>query len=284
MPVYERGYTHWEPSGRRAYPPWWVIARRGIVTPIRSRWLMLLLVIAWVPAVVKGTIIFFKAKTGDLLDLVGGGWASVEPDGFLAFIEWQRFFVFFFLAVVGARLIATDRRDNGLSLYFARPLNLFDYVTGKLLIVLAYYLAVTLAPVYALCLFGYLVSAGTTGLDMLVVIPLQATLYCMLAGAGMGLVLLAFSSLGKRTIFITVWWTIVFMGSEAISAILGALGFKWLEVLNFAGQYHNAGTLIFGGPARLDIAPVVSLLVVCGYALLAILILRHRIRPVEVVV
>ena len=31
MPVYDRGYTHWEPSGRPSYPAWWVIARRGIV-------------------------------------------------------------------------------------------------------------------------------------------------------------------------------------------------------------------------------------------------------------
>ena len=30
MPVYERGYKHWQPSERKAVPPWWVIARRGI--------------------------------------------------------------------------------------------------------------------------------------------------------------------------------------------------------------------------------------------------------------
>jgi hypothetical protein len=237
MPVYERGYTHWESTGGRTYPPWWVIARRGITEPLRSRWFLLLLVLAWIPAVVKGTIIYLKARTGNLLDLLGGGWASL----------------------------------------------MFDYIAGKTLIVLFYYLCVTLFPVYALCVFGYLVSAGTTGVNTLVVIPLQTTLFCLLAGVGMSLVLLAFSSVGKQTIFITVWWTILFMGSAAISALFAAGGFNWLELLNFAGQYHNAGSLLLGTEPRLDIAPVVSMLSTLLYAVLALLILRRFVRPVEVV-
>ena len=32
-------------------------------------------------------------------------------------------------------LIATDRRDNGLSLYFYRPLGLASYLAGKVLII-----------------------------------------------------------------------------------------------------------------------------------------------------
>ena len=126
-------------------------------------------------------------------------------------------------------------------------------------------------------------SAGTTGVNTLVVIPLQTTLFCLLTGVGMSLVLLAFSSVGKRTIFITVWWTILFMGSEAISALFAAGGFNWLEFLNFAGQYHNAGSLLLGTDPRLDIVPVVSMLSTLLYAVLALLILRRFVRPVEVV-
>lgn len=284
MPVYERGYTAWEHSGRRAFPPWWVIARRGIVGPLASRRFLFLIFIAWIPAVVKGTIIFIKTKTGDLLDLFSGGWASIDADGFLSFLEWQRFFVFLFLAIVGARLIAMDRREGGLSLYFSRPLGLADYVGGKLMIVLFYYLLVTLLPVYVLCIFGYLVSSGATGLELLIVIPLQATVYCLVAGSGMGLVLLAMSSLGTRTIFVVVWWAVVYLGSGAVAAIFSLTGIHALDLIGFTGQYHNAGALIFGTEARLDVAPVLSLLVVCAYAVAAITVLRYRIRPVEVVV
>src|SRR3989339_841367 len=117
MPVYDRGYTHWEPSGRRAWPAWWVIAKRGIAEPLKRRWLLMLVLMGWVPAIVKGGIIYFRLKAGELADLLSGGWTSIEPEGFLAFLEGQRFFVFVVLAIVGAGLISTDRRDNGLSLY-----------------------------------------------------------------------------------------------------------------------------------------------------------------------
>ena len=57
-----------------------------------------------------------------------------------------------------------------------------------------------------------------------------------------------------------------------------------LQLINFAGQYHNAGSLVFGAEARLDVPPVVSLMLTTAYSLVAIWVLRQRIRPVEVVV
>ncbi len=163
MPVYERGYRHWEPSGRREAAPWWVIARRGILAPLRTRRFLALLLLAWVPAIVKGVILYFSFQAGDLMKLLGGSWASVDAPGFFAFLEKQRGFVLIVLAIIGTPLVARDRSENGLALYFARPLTLRDYVLGKLLIVLFYFLIVTLAPVLLLALFGYLVTSGATG-------------------------------------------------------------------------------------------------------------------------
>jgi hypothetical protein len=100
----------------------------------------------------------------------------------------------------------------------------------------------------------------------------------------MGLVLLAISSLSDRTIFVVVWWTILFMGSEAFSLIVKLSAVDAFELVNFAGQYHNMGALVFGTEARLDVPPALSLAVVLGYAAAAVWVLRRRIRPVEVVV
>jgi ABC-2 type transport system permease protein len=283
MPVYDRGYTHWEPSTGRAWPAWFIIARRGIAEPLKRRWLLVLLLMGLVPAIVKGGIIYFKLKAGDIADLLGGGWTSIEPEGFLAFIEGQRFFVFVFLAIVGAGLVATDRRDNGLSLYFSRPLGLNSYIGGKALIVIFYYCLVTLFPTYALCVFSYLIAPEAAGLDLLLLTPLRATVYCLLAGGSISLVLLAFSSLGKRSIFVMVWWTIMVSGTETIAAIAQGLGKGSLQAVNFLGNYHNAGSLIFSCPARLEVSPWVSLLIVAAWTALAVLVLRSKIRPVEVV-
>ena len=283
MPVYDRGYTHWEPSGRRAYPAWWVIARRGIAEPLKKRWLMLLVLAAWVPAIVKGGIIYFKLKAGNLADIAVGDWTSIDPEGFLAFIEGQRFSVFVILAIVGAGLIATDRRDNGLSLYFSRPLNLASYIGGKTVIVVFYYALVTLFPVYALCLFAFMIAPDATGVEMLVLIPLRATAYCLTAGVSISLVLLAFSSAGKRSIFVMVWWAIMVSGTETLSAVAEGLGKDGLQIVNFLGQYHNAGALIFSAPARLGVTPLASVAAVLVWTAAALWVLRRQIRPVEVV-
>ena len=272
-----------EPSDRKAYPAWWVIAKRGIAEPLKKRWLLMLMLAAWIPAIVKAVTIYIKLKAGDIADLLSGGWTSIDPEGFLAFMEGQRFFVFVLLAIIGAGLIATDRRDNGLSLYFSRPLGLASYIGGKSLIVMFYYFLVTLFPVYALCLFAYLIAPDATGLDLLLITPLRATVYCVLAGASISLVLLAFSSLGKRSIFVMVWWAIMVSGTETIGAIAEGLGKDSVQAVNFLGQYHNAGALIFSAPARLAVAPWLSLVVLLVWTAAAIGILRHQIRPVEVV-
>ncbi len=283
MPVYERGYTHWRPSGLKALPAWLVIARRGVTGPLKRRRILLLVLLAWIPAIVKGGIIYFRLKAGNLTDLLGAGWASIGPDGFLSFLEGQRFFVFVLLAVTGAGLIATDRREGGLTLYFSRPLSLVDYLAGKAGSVLFFYLLITLLPVYVLCLEAYLIAPGATGLTMLLAIPARATFYCLLSGVSITLVLLAFSSLGKRSIFVMVWWAIMITGTEALAAIGGGLGSRGMQALNFLGQYHNLGSLVFGTAPRIDVPAPVSLVMVLVWTALALAVLRRQVRPVEVV-
>jgi len=283
MPVYERGYRHWEVSGRRAAPAWWAIARRGIAEPIKSRRLLFLLVVAWVPAIVKGGILYFTFKMGELTRLLGGAWTDITAPGFHAFLKWQSPFVLIVLAIIGANLITKDRRENGLALYFSRPLGLVDYVAGKGAIIMFYYFTVTLFPIYALCIFGYLVTNGATGMEMLLEIPLRATAYCLLAGAVYALVLLAISAMMTRTAFSVMWWVLLVAGTDGLAEI-NALFDARLAVMGFPGQFLNAGTLFFGASPHLEgVTPVVSLAVVLLYAAVGWLLLRHRIRPVEVV-
>lgn len=283
MPVHERGYTHWQSSGLQPDPAWWVIARRGLAAALRSRWLVALLAAAWIPAVVKGVLIFLKARAGRILELtVGGHWTSIDPAGFLAFCEGQRFFVFLITVILGAGLIARDRAENGLALYFSRPLGLRDYLLGKSAIVLGGYLAVTLAPVLVLCLFAYLTAPGAVGLELLVWTPLRMSLYGLLTGAMLSLVLLALSSLATRTVLVVVWWAMLCLGGEMIGGIGKILGLAGLQYANVLGQLHNAGSLMLGTAPRLPVAPWSSLLFWLLATAGAVVWLRARIRPVEV--
>jgi ABC-type transport system involved in multi-copper enzyme maturation permease subunit len=283
MPVYERGYTHWEPSGRTAFPAWWVIAKRGIAQPFKSRWMIVLLLGTWMPAIIKAVIIYFKLKAGNIVDSFSGGWSSIDPQGFLVFLEQQRWSVFVVLAIAGAGLVAADRRDNGLSLYFSRPLGLKSYLAGKGLIIMFYYFVVTLFPVYALCLFSFLIAPEAGGMELLLTTPLRATVYCLLSGASLSLILLAFSSMGTRSIFVMVWWTIVVMGTEAFGNLARGFQNSGLQAVNFLGNYHNAGSWIFSAGDRLGVPGWSSLIVVLTTTGFALFVLYKRIRPVEVV-
>ena len=285
MPVHERGYTHWIPSGARVDPPWLVIARRGLVGPVKRRWTLLLLFAAWVPAIVKGAIVFFKAKAGQFMDLaVGGDWTSVTPAGFLAFMEGQRFFVFLATLLLGAALIARDRQDNGLSLYFSRPISLLDYLGGKVLVVVAGYAAVTLVPSLLLCLFAYGVDPTAAGLDLLLLTPLRLLAFAGFTGLGLSLVLLAFSSLGTRTVLVVVWWAVLCLGGEVVGNIGDGIGLDSFQYANFLGHWHNAGSLLLAADPRLPVPAPVSLLICLASMAGAVVVLWRRIRPVEVVV
>lgn len=284
MPVYERGYTHWTSSGQHAAPPWLVIARRGLAGPLRQRWTLILLFAAWVPAIVKGGIVFFKAKAGQLMDLaVGGEWTSISPAGFLSFLEMQRFFVFVVLVILGAGLIARDKRENGLSLYFSRPISLVDYLGGKALILLGGFVSVTLLPALLLCLFSYLVDPDATGFELLLSTPLRLIVVSAFIGVGLALVLMALSSMGTRTVMVVIWWAVLCLGGDMIGNIGDTLGLDGLQYANFVGHWFNASSLIMSSPARLPLPPLVSLLLCLLMIVLALFVLRSRIKPVEVV-
>lgn len=284
MPVHERGYTHWESTGLHADPPWWVIARRGLSAPLRRRGNLALLILAWVPALVMGVQIYIKAKAGQLAELAAGvGWGDVSAAGMLAFIDRQDFFVFLVIASLGAGLIARDRQENGLALYFSRPLTLVDYLAGKTLIILGGYLAVTLAPALLLCLFAYLIEPAAVGLEVLLLTPLRLGVLTVLTGSALGLIMLAFSSLGTRTVLVVVWWAVLCLGGDAVGSIGQSVGAGVLQYANFLDHWDNAGTLLMGGQARLPFSPWASLAVCAAATAAAVAVLRARVRPVEVV-
>ena len=102
-------------------------------------------------------------------------------------------------------------------------------------------------------------------------------------GLALGLILLAFSSMGTRSIFVMVWWTIVVMGSEAFGNAAKGFNSTSLQAVNFLGNYHNAGAWLFSTNDRLGVSGWISSFIVLMTTALAIYILHKRIRPVEVV-
>jgi hypothetical protein len=78
-------------------------------------------------------------------------------------------------------------------------------------------------------------------------------------------------------------WLLLFAGSAQVAKILALFGGPWMKLLDFPAQYDHAGSLLFGAKAPLEYPRLISCLLIAGYTAGAWVVLRRRIRPVEVV-
>src|SRR4029078_4431791 len=111
MPIHDQRYRRY--GGGKAMPGQAVavIARAGILTMIRKRTFLGLLIFAWFPFLVRAVQIYVTANYPQV--------AMFAPtaETFRQFLEQQDFFVFIVTIYVGAGLIANDRRGHAPRVY-----------------------------------------------------------------------------------------------------------------------------------------------------------------------
>ncbi|MBX7106579.1 MAG: hypothetical protein K1X57_21060 [Gemmataceae bacterium] len=222
MPIFDQGYQHWKgPLTGHAWR-WLVIARNGVKAQLSGKLVRILLFVAWMPALVL------------VLALVAWGLLEQRAESVLSVLRpilppnliqnpqeyrsavWTIAYSFFFKAelsfslllvmIVGPNLISRDLRMNALPLYFSRPLRRSDYFLGKLGIIGFYLAAIAVVPAAVAYLVGVAFS-----LDMSVIRDTHRLLW---GGAAYGLVItvsagslmLALSSLTRRSIYVGLAW------------------------------------------------------------------------------
>src|SRR5262249_41304798 len=103
-PIHDQGYRRY--GGQRTPPghAWSVIAKAGIRTLISKRAFVALLLLAWMPFIVRAVQIYAATSLPQA--------AFLAPDAqmFRQFLQQQEVFLFFITVYAGAGLIATDRR------------------------------------------------------------------------------------------------------------------------------------------------------------------------------
>src|ERR671918_141136 len=155
MPIHDQGYRryggHRQPQGRI----WWVIARSGIMSVLRQRKFLGLLLFAWSPFIVRAVQLYVSANFQQ------ASFLSATHETFREFLDQQAIFVFFVTIFVGAGLIANDRRANALQIYLSKPLARTEYIVGKLVTLLVFLVGVTWAPAMLLLLLQIMFSGST---------------------------------------------------------------------------------------------------------------------------
>jgi ABC-type transport system involved in multi-copper enzyme maturation permease subunit len=278
MPIHDQGYRRYRGARAAVGRAWQVIARAGILSIVRKRAFIGLMLFAWFPFVVRAVQIYVSANFQQA--------AFLAPKGetFREFLDQQGFFVFVVTIWVGAGLIANDRRANALQLYLSKPLTAAEYVAGKMAILFLFLVLVTWAPAMGLLAVQTLFAGSFTFIRnnafLLPAITLFSLVQVLLASTTM----LALSSLSKSSRFVAVMYAgLIFFTSalfQALRGITGSSGFAWLSP---GDALQQLGDAIFRLPPRYDLSPALAALAVIALMVASGVILARRVKGVEIV-
>ena len=279
MPIHDQGYRRY--AGRReAHGRTWLgIARAGIMERLRERKFLGLLLVAWLPFLVRSVQLYIASNYAQTAQFLGP-----TPALFKEFLQQQGIFVFFITMYVGSGLIANDRRANALQIYLSKPLTRVDYVVGKLTTLLVFLIGVTWLPGILLLLIQMMFAGNLTFLKANLYLFPAITAYAAVAVLVASFCMLALSSLSKSRRFVAVMYAgLIFFTAAMYQALRGITGSQaWLfispgDVLDVIADriFRSAGE----SAAQFWVALVVVALLLGG----SVFVLERRVRGVEVV-
>ena len=281
MPILDTSYTPWQGKALDRPRVWLIIARTGI----RLAWnkaTALLLFVASIPFLVRAGQIYLSSKLLEEDSAVEiSRMIEVRPDLFMDFMRDQMAILLVLLAVVGAGLIANDRRYKALALYFSKPVSVADYIMGKFSVVLVYFGLVTVVPALLLYLLQIVITVEPGFFAAYYWVPLSIIAQAIAAIIVLGSLLLAVSSCAKGTRSAIV----AFFALLLIPAFIAELMFRvhdigWISVTR---NLRQISAFLYGesAPYRYPAwAAALAWIAVTGASLL---VLRLRIKPTEVV-
>ena len=278
MPIHDQGYQRYAGSRARTGAAWQVIAKAGIRSVLAERKFLGLLLISWLPFLVRAVQVYIAANFQQASFLAPKG------ETFREFLETQSVFVFFITIYVGVGLIAADRRANALQLYLAKPLSRWEYVAGKLAVLFTFLVFVTFVPAMMLLLVQIGFAGSLTFVRQNLYLVPAITLYSLAQVLLASSTMLALSSLSKSSRFVGVLYAgLIFFTAALFNAVRGITRKDWLMWLSPSDVMEQLGDVIFRLPPRFDmpvwLAAVVVLLLIGGSAW----VLERRVRAVEVV-
>jgi ABC-type transport system involved in multi-copper enzyme maturation permease subunit len=209
---------------------------------------------------------------------------AATPQTFREFLDWQNVFVFFIAILIGAGLIADDRRANALQLYLSRPLTRAEYVVGKLAALAAFLGLVTWLPAMLLVVLQVIFAGSFEFLRANLFIVPAITLFSLVQIIVTSCTILALSSLTTNRRFVAIMYAGVIFFTSALYGALRMMtrsrSWAWISPRDTLDVVADA---IF----RLDRPHAIPVWLACTVAVTLVIasvaILERRIRGVEVV-
>jgi ABC-2 type transport system permease protein len=278
VPIHDQGYRRYQGTRAATGRAWAVITREGVRTLLARRAFIALMLLAWLPAVVRAVQIYAATNVPQAQFLA--------PDAklFRNFLEQQEVFLFFITVYAGTGLIANDRRANALQIYLSKPLTRAEYVCGKFGVLFVLLLSVTWVPAVLLLVIQILFTGSFRFvLANLFLLP-AITVYSLVQVTAVGLAMLALSSLSKSSRYVGVLYAGLIFFSQAVYGIVrGITGDSTLAWLSVPLDLQQIGDAIFRIEPRFHM-PVWSACLVIGLLIaVSAIVLERRVRGIEVV-
>lgn len=254
MPIHDVGYRRWPGNYSHSLVRWYTIARSGIQIVYKSVWVRRMLLVTWLPALYFGVGLFFFERAVKEAEEQGIStqFAYQVIDGMLPPIIdrspieqalssddfgesrpviWgfmlvslmrypQAFWVVLLVGLIAPPLISKDVRSRAFLLYFSKPINRYEYILGKLAVLIAYLGLICTLPVLGLYLFGVFLSPSWTILLATWDFPFRIILASAAFIIPASCVALMFSSLTTEARYAGFAWF----------ALWGLGGFAWIII------------------------------------------------------
>jgi ABC-2 type transport system permease protein len=277
MPIHDQGYRRY--AGRREAHgrTWLVIARAGVMERLRERKFLGLLLVAWLPFLVRSVQLYVAANYAQ------ASFLNATPSMFRDYLAQQGVFVFFITLYVGSGLIANDRRANALQIYLSKPLSRVDYVVGKLATLLIFLTAVTWVPGILLLVMQILFAGNLAFLKANLFLFPAITVFSAVTVLTSSFTMLALSSLSKSRRFVAVMYAgLIFFTAAMYQALRGITGTRAWVFISPGDVLDVIGDRIFRSTEPENLLPIALVTVVVLLAA-SVFVLERRVRGVEVV-
>ena len=285
MPIHTQDYRHWEGTlNPQPHTRWWIIAKAELKLLAQRKIVRLIVAIPPLIYILVHAILIY------ILNQVPGVEFpfDINNEFFQKFlfriVPIPSSFLIALLAIFGGSgLIATDLKNNALSLYLSKPISWIDYLIGKCAVIGILLGCLTLVPGLLLFLEHALLT-DTPFLKENYWIPLSIIAYSAIIMLSASLLMLLFSSLTSNPRYAIIGFCAVWFGSPVIYEILKAITrTSKMALVSIWAHYDILGTVLFAGSHNYAVHWVWALLVQIALIALCIFVLHRRIRAVEIV-
>lgn len=288
MSIKERGYSHWDGELVPGRFPWRPITRYGIKLTFKKKFFKFTFFLALVPSLVFLVGIYISERLDDFQFMVReeASFLNVTPAYFKAYFasDYLLFMAIIILIFAGAGLISDDLRHNSLQLYLSRPLRRKDFFIGKISVLLFFLFIMTLVPGVILFLMKLVFAGNFKFFVQYPWLPLSIIGFSIFISFFFSLYGLFLSSLSTNRRYVAILIFGLYPFSDILFGIFyGIFRNPYFSLLSIKNNIQQVAAAFFKQRPAFDIPWIYSAAVLTAICVLAVFVLRHRVRGVEII-